>query len=106
MSNQAALAELQAQLLQQQQWQQHQQEDMAALRAQIQQSERAAAANAAVCAELRTGLQQLQQRVEQCCRDIVQHADQLLGVAEQQQVCACVCEPPLVKVFTALRFTH
>lgn len=81
------MQQLQAQADLHQQLQQQQQENMAALRASQVQSDLSCAANVTACAELRAGLQQLQQRLEQCCKDVARHADQMLELSEQQQVC-------------------
>jgi chromosome segregation ATPase len=86
-SNQAAIMQIQAQIEQQQQAAAQQQQNMAALRAQMSDSNKASAANVSTCAELRSSLQQLQQRLEQCCKDVSRQADQMLEVTEQQQVC-------------------
>lgn len=85
-SNQAAILQLQSQLEQQQQVLQQQQENMVALRAQVRQSDLSCAAATAACAELRTGQQQLQQRLEHCCKDVARQADRLVEVTELQQV--------------------
>lgn len=88
-SNQAAVLQLQAQLESHQQAQQQQQENMVALRAQVRQSDLSCASNVSACAELRASLQQLQQRLEQCFKDVARHADQMVELSEQQQVGAC-----------------
>jgi DNA repair exonuclease SbcCD ATPase subunit len=85
-NNQAAILQLQAQLEQQQAAQQQQQDNMAALRAQVLQSNISCAANVSTCAELRSSLQQLQQQLEQCCGDVSKQANQMLELTQQQQV--------------------
>jgi regulator of replication initiation timing len=85
-SNQAAIVQIQAQIEQQQQAVQQQQQNMAALRAQVSDSNKASAASVSTCAQLHIGLQQLQQRLEQCCKDVSRQADQMAEVKEQQQV--------------------
>jgi predicted P-loop ATPase/GTPase len=90
-SNQTAVLQLQGHVDQHQQLQQQQQENMVALRAQVRQSDMSCAANVTACAELRAGLQQLQQRLDQCCKDVARHADQMVELSEQQQVCLPWC---------------
>jgi len=85
-SNQAALQQLQGQLEEQHQVQHQQQENMVALRAQVLQSDLSCSGNTMTCAELHTSLQHVQQRLDQCCRDITRQADQLVSIKEQQQV--------------------
>lgn len=85
-SNQAAILQIQAQIEQQQVAAQQQQQSMAVLPTQLSDSNKASAANVSTCAELRSSLQQLQQRLEQCCKDVSRQADQMLEVTEQQQV--------------------
>ena len=85
-SNQATLQQLQGQFEQQQQVIQQQQENMVAMRAQVVQSDLSCAANSSACADLRQGLQQLQQHVESCCRDTASQGDQLAELSTQQKV--------------------
>lgn len=85
-SNQAALQQLQSQLEEQHQVQHQQQENMVAIRAQVLQSDLSCSSNTMACAELHTNLQHVQQRLDQCCRDITRQADQLVSIKEQHQV--------------------